>query len=128
MHSRPALAELPSPNLAPFLLLDPVVRIVLVRLLCFQKSHFLRSIGCQGMTLDAPKKKQQEAPLTVISCHLDAGGGGEEAVPVFPAAHARPLVEVVRVVVVEGVVARGVRAVLRRALEATDPAVRGCKS
>ena len=68
------------------------------------------------------------APLTVISCHLDAGGCGEEAVPVLPAAHARPLVEVVRVVVVEGVVARGVGAVLRRALEATDPAVRGCKS
>ena len=71
---------------------------------------------------------EEKAALTVISCHLDAGGCGEEAVPVLPAAHARPLVEVVRVVVVEGVVARGVGAVLRRALEATDPAVRGCKS
>ena len=71
---------------------------------------------------------EEKAALTVISGHLDAGGCGEEAVPVLPAAHARPLVEVVRVVVVEGVVARRVGAVLRRALEATDPAVRGCKN
>ena len=59
--------------------------------------------------------------LTVVSSHLDAGGGREEAVPVLPAAHARPLVEVVRVVVVEGVVARRVRSVLRGALETPDP-------
>ena len=81
------------------------------------------------MTLDAPKaKSSKHPPLTVISGHLDAGGRGEETVSVLPAAHARPLVEVVGVVVVEGVVARRVRAVLRRALEAADPAVRGCKS
>ena len=60
--------------------------------------------------------------LTVVSGHLDAGGSREEAVPVLPAAHARPLIEVgVRVVVVEGVVARRVRSVLRRALETSDP-------
>ena len=58
--------------------------------------------------------------LTVVSGHLDAGGRGEEAVPVLPAAHARALVEGLRVVVVEGVVARRVGAVLRRALEAAD--------
>lgn len=82
----------------------------------------LRVSGEGAAVEGAPAYCHPPAAVPVVSGHLDAGGSREEAVPVLPAAHARPLVEVgVRVVVVEGVVARRVRSVLRRALETSDP-------
>ena len=58
--------------------------------------------------------------LTESSVQLDAGRGWKQPVPVLPAAQARPLQEAHRPVVVERILAVGIRTVDRDTFEAFD--------
>ena len=58
--------------------------------------------------------------LTEGAGQLDAGRCREEPIPSLPSTHARPFEQVIGVVVVEGVLAGGVRTVDGHALEAVD--------
>lgn len=78
------------------------------------------SVGSECATVQGTCANCDTGSIIEDADELDAGGGGEDAVAALAAAHARRLQDAVRVVVVEGVVARPVVAVHRHALEAVD--------
>lgn len=72
----------------------------------------------QGSPAVLARTAPVEGLLTEYAIEFDAGSGGEDAVAVLPACPARSLQNTCRVIVMEGIFARRVRAVYGDAFEA----------
>lgn len=78
-------------------------------------------VGGQGTGVQSARPHHDALPALVVTSQLDAGGGREETIPVLPAGEAWSLEHVIGIVVVEGILTRGVVSVHRNTLEAVDP-------